>query len=518
MSPAPYTDHELAARIRAHMHSLDQDALAKGPLGLARYLDPQVIARPHMWCISDALESLQPGSNARVMVFCPPQVGKSFTATWGVFWWLAQHAAYRNVIIGSWGSYMAGERGYTLRKYVTEYGDRYGLRLQRGSASVKSWKLVGGGGVFSGGTRSGIAGVPADFAVVDDPFGSRADAESRRTRDRVYNWWSGDLGARLSPGAPVLIVNTRWHLDDLSGRLLEDQGRIEDGGVWRVVFLPAIAVPANLKDGIPHDGLGREPGEPLTHHRVPRGDRAAALAHWEHKRKTSTPRDWASLFQCLPREEKDALVSRALLREWRKGAAPQATRKAVSLDPSGNGRSTAGIIAGYLAEDRRLYVTHDRTDVLSIDQWAERTCLLAHETSADVIFVERNFGGGMATSILLSTWESLINSGRLPNTAVLPFIQEVHARQGKRIRAEPMAQQIVLGNLLSLGIHPELEEELATWSITDTDSPGRIDALTHLAFGMLVGIGTNPAGLLNPADVVGTEGVDGAAGFPDYPR
>lgn len=511
------SDDELLGHARAHMSELDRQALARGPLGLARYLDPKTKARPHVRVISNALESLQPGSNARVMVFCPPQVGKSFTATWGAYWWLAQNPEHRNVIIGSNSSRLAATRGRTIRRYVNDYGYRYGLRIARGSASVTDWELVGGGKVRSAGTRANIAGDPGNFALVDDPFSGRADAESRATRDRVWEWWSGDLLARLSPGAPVLIVNTRWHLDDLSGRLLAHEGRVEDGGAWRVVFLPAFAVEPNPAEGIPEDGLGRAIGEPLSHWDVAPGDTESLIKHWNRKKREATPRNWASLYMCQPREEKDALVSREVLREARQPKPPPAERKAVSIDPSGGGRSTAGIIAGYTAADQRLYITDDVTDVLKVDEWAERACMLAYRTTADVIYVERNYGGAMAQSVLLSAWKDLRRRKKIPGGVAMPFVQEVNARQNKRIRAEPMAQQIVLGNLRLVGFHSELEHELSSWSVTDKDSPGRVDALTHLAFGMLVGIGDSPDQMMHPADA-NPEDVSGAAGFPNYER
>lgn len=512
-------DDELAARLRAHLADADRQALALGPLGLARYLDPRARARPHLRAISNALLTLKPGSNARVVIITPPQVGKSFVATWGGFWWLAEHPLFRNVIIGSWGTRLAANRGRTIRRYVNEHGHRYDLALERGSTSVTDWKLAGGGGVRSAGTRSGIAGDPADFALVDDPFSGRADAESRAVRDRVHDWWSGDLNARLSPGAPVLIVNTRWHPDDLTGRLLADEGRIEDGGVWRVVHLPALALAPDPADGIGPDGLGRAPGEPLTHPKIKPGDTEALLAHWEQKRRSSTPRDWASLYQGLPREEKGALLKRSVIKEARVRSGPEPVRTGLSIDPSGEGRSTAGIVAGYMAEDQRMYVTHDATAVMSIDEWSETACLLAREIDADVIYVERNFGGGMAANILRSAWRKLVQVGRIPGTAVMPFVQQVTARKGKRIRAEPMAQQVVLGNLKFLGIHPELEEKLATWVVGDPDSPGEIDALTHLTFGLLIGQPEQDGTAIHPADVDRNDNdTDGASGFSGLTR
>lgn len=510
------TDEELAARARAHLNQLDQEALTLGPIGLARYLADYVRVRPHIKVISDAFNQIQPGDGTRLMILTPPQVGKSQTARWAMLWWLARFPDHR-VIIGSYSNDLALKHGEAIRKLVVEFGPRYALYLQRGSAGVTNWTLTSQGGCRSAGVGGGVTGMSADLVLVDDPLKSREEAESRRRRDRIHDWWSADLTSRLAPGAPMVLVNTRWHTDDLAGRLLATEGTVEEGGIWKRIFLPAIAVPPNPDEGVPPDSLGREPGEPLPHPKIAPGDTEALRKHWDTQRRLSSARDWTSLYQCQPKEPRDALVTREVMRAARVNKTPGATRTAVAIDPSGGGRDSAGIMAGHIATDGRLYVTHDRTGVMKTEDWTRKACLLIHEVEADLVIVERNFGGDQARVLLVSRWEAMKASGELPGHAVLPYIDEVVARKNKRIRADPVAQQFILGNIKMLGYHPEVEHEWCTWVSTDDYSPGRVDTLTHMATGLLLprlqptGGGQGFAGLDRNATA-------GASGFPDLPR
>src|SRR5690606_41249108 len=115
------------------------------------------------------------------------------------------------------------------------------------------------------GIGSGVSGSPGDLAIVDDPRKSRAEAESVRHRDNVWDWWSADLLSRLSPGAPVVMVLTRWHVDDLAGRVLAQDGHEDEGGPGRVERRPAFADDR-------HDPLARPRGAPLP---PPNSDRDA---------------------------------------------------------------------------------------------------------------------------------------------------------------------------------------------------------------------------------------------------
>ncbi|MBK8466189.1 MAG: phage terminase large subunit [Chloracidobacterium sp.] len=125
----------------------------------------------------------------------------------------------------------------------------------------------------------GIAGFGAGLIVIDDPIKNRAKAESATDRDRVWDWFNDDIYTRMEPNAAIILIQTRWHEDDLAGRLLKE---MNDGGEqWEVVSLPALAEPEEKDEGggmkdekqtpdsslsLPPsslDALRRKPGEAL---------------------------------------------------------------------------------------------------------------------------------------------------------------------------------------------------------------------------------------------------------------
>lgn len=501
------TDQELMAEAEAINSAEDKAALAD-PATLMRHLQPTYKRRAHLQAIGREFARLHAGDGDRLMILTPPQVGKSLTAAvGGTFWWLCLNPAHR-AIIGSYGNSLAITRGRSVRKLVIEHGHRYDLRLEPGSQAVNDWSLTTGGGLKSVGVGAGVAGHPGDIAVIDDPHKSRAEADSLRKRDAVHEWYSGDIISRLAPGAPVVLIMTPWHPDDLRARLLVDEGREEDGGRWRIVALPALCTdPAR-------DPLRRPVGAPLPHPKIKAGDTAAALRHWEDKRRGSVLRDWHALYQLNPQPHEGALLSRKLLRERRCYAAgspsgPCCTdqlKSAVAIDPSGGGRDTAGIVAGHLGTDKRLYLTHDASGVMSSGEWARRACEIAIDVDADKFIVEVDFGGDMATLAVRTAWDALrreeLEALGGDETAaaykdaarynrLCPRVAAVRARKKKLLRAEPVAQQWIEDRIRTGVYLPDLEEEWATWQPDHTDSPGRIDASVYLAYGLL---GPPPAG------------------------
>jgi len=318
--------------------------------------------------------------------------------------------------------------------------------------------------------------------IVDDPHKDRAEAESPRMRKLVHDWWSSTASKRLQPDmGAVVAIQTRWHEKDFAGQRLEEEGRLEEGGRWKVVHLPAVADPKFGKDP-----LGREPGEPLTHPKIPTRDRARLSAWWADMKRTSIVRDWHSLAQGDPQPTEGALVTDELLRALRDTKTPVVPQKiAVAVDPSGGGRDAAGIVGGFLGDDGRLWITHDRSGVMSSADWSRQACLLAHETNAAILIYEKNYGGDMVLLVIRSAWEALVKEGRIPADKLPPQMKWVHAKQGKLLRAEPIAQQMILDRVRLRGLHVDLERQWATWQPTDPLSPGNLDASVYLAYGLL---------------------------------
>lgn len=469
------------ARLAAARAAINAD-LVRDPATLARGLDASYRMRPHLRVIGQAMAGVLTREYDRLLVVCPPQVGKSTTvAEWGPFWWLCNRPT-DDIVIASYGADLAEDRSKAVRQHITDYGAEFGIETRRGSRAVHDWETTQGGHLRAVGVQGGLSGFPANLVLIDDPHADRAQAESPRMRNAVHDWWSSTASKRLQPdmGAAICIM-TRWTSDDFAGRRLAEDGRLEEGGRWKVVHLPAIADP---KFGV--DPIGRQPGEPLTHPKIPTRDRAQLAAWWADMKRSSIVRDWHSLAQGDPQPTEGALVSEDLLRMLRDGVTVVEPQKiAVAVDPSGGGRDTAGVIGGFLGADGRLWITHDRSGVMSSTDWSRAACLLAYETNASVLISELNFGGDMVLLVIRSAWDALVKEGRIPANVLPPQMKGVRAKQGKLLRAEPIAQQMLLDRVRLRGMFPDLEREWVTWAPTDQLSPGRIDASVYLAYGLL---------------------------------
>ncbi|MEU4228279.1 terminase family protein [Nonomuraea sp. NPDC026600] len=459
---------------------------------LAGQLDREFVSRAHLRLIDQAFARVLAGEVDRVFISTPPQVGKSVLAgEWAPFWWLT-HKPRSKIIVGSYADALAKKRGRRIRALVRDHGLPYGLELDPESAAVNDWSLTCGGGLRAAGVGGSLTGMPGDLGIIDDPHKDRAEADSDEIRENVWDWYSSTFNSRLSPGAPVILIMTRWHIDDLAGRLIAKEGRRGDGGRWLVIELPAFAGAG--------DPLGRAIGDPLPHPKVAEDDVEGARAHWNEKRSTSTARDWPALYMCDPLDQVGALLSEEDLdRQYNPRPSTERQIVAVAVDPSGGGRDEAGVVGGYLGTDGHCYWAEDRSGVMQAEAWGRAACELACELDADRIVFEGNYGKDMARLTIRTGWESLGREwteqhpgepnpylDRLP-----PRIVEVNARRGKLLRAEPVAAQLIAGRVWLTRRMPELEAQWLTWKPTGSLSPGRIDASVHLALALLRPPGTD---------------------------
>lgn len=301
--------------------------------------------------------------------------------------------------------------------------------------------------------------------IVDDPFKGAEDAESQTQRNRVWDWWQSVALTRLEPNGSLVVINTRWNPDDLSGRLLETEG-----DEWTVIDLPAISMAED-------DPLGRKPGEALWPERYNTTD-------LERIRRGVGERVWWALYQQQPRPLEGGVWQWAWITGNRVSPvafrAVNLTRVVVAIDPSG-GSSTAhdetGIVAAGRDAEGELYPLADRSGRHGASAWGREACLLALELKADAFVVETNYGGDMTRQVVIQAWQELEREGKTQGLG-MPRIVDVNAKQGKRLRAEPIAQLYELGRVHHVAEFPELERQMVTW-IPGVDSPDRMDALVH---------------------------------------
>lgn len=193
----------------------------------------------------------------------PPRYGKSILASqWGPAWYLEMFP-YKRIILASYGHDLALHNARQTRNIIRGYSHRLSVQLQRDDAAADQWSTVEKGGMKAAGVGGALTGFGADLAVIDDPFKDWEEAQSQNQREKVWDWYRAVLRTRLHKGGSIILLATRWHLDDLSGRLLaEDRERVANGmePMWDYVRMPTIA--DGEARGEP-DALGREDGQVL---------------------------------------------------------------------------------------------------------------------------------------------------------------------------------------------------------------------------------------------------------------
>jgi len=278
---------------------------ANTPGELAAKLDPSTINTPALQKIDEALIEVINQSDGRLIITMPPQEGKSTRVAKDFPIWLLSNRPELRIVTASYSQALANRNGRAIRDTITANPD-LDMSIAADNGAAKEWQLKGHrGGVLSVGIGSGLTGRSADVLIIDDPIKDRKEADSIVFRDSRWDWWTDVGSTRLAPGAPVIVILTRWHTDDLAGRLLA----APDGKIWRVLNIPAQA------DHRPEDGetdvLGRKPGEYMqSARRDERTKQPRSIAQWEAVKLSKGSRTWASLYQGRPTRQSGAILKR----------------------------------------------------------------------------------------------------------------------------------------------------------------------------------------------------------------
>jgi predicted phage terminase large subunit-like protein len=257
-------------------------AAQPGLLGFAEHVLADRLQAParHHRALIARLEDVAAGRSHRLMVQMPPGSAKS---TYGSVlfpaYFLSRHAG-GEIIATAHTASLANHFGRRVRRLIEEQSETLGVALAKDSRAAGQFSLEDGGAYFAAGVRGPITGRRADLILIDDPIKSWAEAESPVFRDALHDWYRAELTARLRPQGRIVFIMTRWHEDDLAGRLLRGDGD------WDVLRLPALA------EG--NDPLGRAPGEPLW----PEWQDADAIMR---QRAEVGERSFAALYQQRPR-------------------------------------------------------------------------------------------------------------------------------------------------------------------------------------------------------------------------
>ena len=285
----------------------------------------------------------------RICVNIPPRHGKSqLVSIYFPAWFLGRNPD-KKVMMVSHTTDLAVDFGRKVRNLIStpEYQKIFPtVKLALDSKSAGRWNTSVGGEYYACGIGSSIAGRGAHLLLIDDPH-SEQDVLSGNfdVFDRAYEWFTFGARTRLMPGGRVAIVQTRWHLDDLTGRVVRDMSQNEQADQYEIVEFPAILE-------VNKEVIKKKKGKKVKEIKVvekplwPEFFNLDALA----RTKASMPLfQWNAQYQQNPTAEEAALVKREWWQEWKEERPPECEYLIMSLDAAAE--------------------THNRADYTAITTW-----------------------------------------------------------------------------------------------------------------------------------------------------
>lgn len=283
--------------------------------------------------LEKAVKQVENGEDVRLMIFMPPRHGKSDSATQKFpSWVLGQHPEWP-FIVASYSQELATDFGQGTRDLMdsVNYQHIFSTRLREDTKAKAKWMTQQGGGYTAVGVGGAITGRGFKVGIVDDPFKNREEADSPVIRESVHKWWRSTFYTRQEGNTLILVILTRWHDDDLAGRLIKEMREAEESGDdnhdnWEILEFKALAE---------EDDQNRRTGEALWPAKF---DRNKLL-----KTKTALGSyEFSALYQQNPIDEENQEFKKEWLR-YRTMAEVEAmsTRKFATIDPAGSKRKTS---------------------------------------------------------------------------------------------------------------------------------------------------------------------------------
>jgi predicted phage terminase large subunit-like protein len=367
-------------------------------------------------------------------------------------WYLGMFPDHR-VIATTFSQNLSRSIGRENRATVEQLGHLFGISVSRASAAVDDWGIEGHeGGMISVPRGGQIIGRGGNLVVIDDPFKNAKEAGSVRIREEIWEWYRM-VRTRLEPGGKIIVIMSRWHQDDLIGRLAEQDLEDEFADHWERIHLPAIAEPApwevdengrlltgELEDWT--DAIGRHVGDPLWPERW-------SLSRYQAIEHSVGPLLWAGQYQQRPRSAEGDMF---LDQKWAYVDEPPAPGRLVLVrrwdlaDNEGSGDYAAGALVGY---DYRRGETY----VLDVRRLRARSYDVREWITATVEEDDERWGKGDRTVVTQRIEQEPGSGGK---TVAADYVRDVFAghpakalpaRGRKEFVAEPLASQQQAGNV-----------------------------------------------------------------------
>jgi hypothetical protein len=497
--------------------------------------------------VDGAVVAADAGTQRRWIINTPPQEGKSTRICRDAALWLLLRNPDRRIVIASYQQNLAEVSTLGVRRLIETYGARpgdpeennlLGLAVERTPSAAGNWRIAGReGGMIAVGIGSGTTGRPGDVIVVDDPLADAEAADSPVQRRKVIDWWTSVIQTRLVATSIVIVVQTRWNEEDLSGWLIDNDGTGTGRDAPRYEVL---SIPAQAEAG---DPLGRAVGEWL------RSARQRSVEEWEDTRKEVVKggvRWWFALYQQRPAPPSGDTFKLEWFDRDRVWKRPPGPPPVVVIDPADNtgAGDEAGIIVGSTDARNQIYLGPDYSGYYTVGRWVRVALLAVARHKAGMLVYEQSLSG-LARDVAVG-WEQLHKQAKIlrrlgatpvvdPDIAeaavrelahpddpdatweqyrteileVWPLVEEVLAypstgpsirriipKGTKAWRAQAASPRYEQRGVSHIGALPELEHQMTTW-MPGQKSPDRMDAAVHtvmLLSGATVATLSSPSG------------------------
>ncbi len=258
--------------------------------------------------INEKLQEIAFGDLKRLAVFLPPRHGKSMLISqYFPAWYLGMFPDNR-IILTAYEADFAASWGRKARDILNEYGKSvFGIEIDIKSSAANRWDIKNHeGGMLTAGAGGSITGKGADILIIDDPVKNSEESNSQLYRNKTWEWYQSTAYTRLEPQGAIILIMTRWHEDDLAGRILKNmENNIHE--TWEIINLPAIAEE--------NDIIGRKPGESLWPKRF-------GLKDLNNIKYTIGSYNWSALYQQRPQPSGGGLLKRSWINYYEQQEIP----------------------------------------------------------------------------------------------------------------------------------------------------------------------------------------------------
>lgn len=393
------------------------------------YVDSLYETPLHLQRLCAMLDKVERGEIKRLMIFMPPRHGKSETVSRKFpSYYLGKHPDEK-VIITSYGFNLAKGFSRANRDLISSWRYRllFPICVAKDSRSVNDWDINGHrGGMLAAGVGGSTTGFGANLFIIDDPIKNKEEAESEVMREKHWDWYRSVVLTRLEPEAKLVLMMTRWHQQDLAGKILTQARDDKTEDEWVVMNFPAVA---EL-----NDPLERTPGRSLW------DSRYSEVTLSTTKRQVGS-RIWFSLFQGRPQDPESQIIKREWVKWYRQlplehdryGGIDTATSKKTAAD----NMSLVDVVKDW---EGYLYVDDVFLEKISVYAFAKHVNAQHEAKDYKLINIESNNAGEAVK-------QRIDEVGRLPVLGSYPPVSAVHTSTDKVIRVSEFSHLIENGTM-----------------------------------------------------------------------